>query len=140
MQVRDVMTRSFQSIGQQTTLHEAAVRMRDLDVGMLPVNDNGEITGTLTDRDITIRGTAQGADPYVTTVGAIMSSEVVYCREDDELDAAARIMEQHQIRRLLVRNTTGEFTGMLSVADLARHPDSEPMASGIMEEVSQPKA
>lgn len=138
MQVRDIMTHSIKSIARNAAIREAARQMRDLDVGMLPVEDQGEIVGTVTDRDITIRATAAGADPDDTAVSDVMSNEIFVCTEDDDLEQASRTMEEHQIRRLMVQNSNGDFTGMLALADLARHRETADLGAGILEEVSQP--
>ncbi|MCO6411424.1 MAG: CBS domain-containing protein [Thiogranum sp.] len=138
MQVRDIMTHSFRSIARNAAIREAARQMRDLDVGMLPVEDRGEIVGTVTDRDITIRATADGADPDDTAVSDVMSNEIFACTEDDDLEQASRTMEDHQIRRLMVQNSEGDFTGMLALADLARHRETAGLGAAILEEVSQP--
>jgi predicted transcriptional regulator len=138
MQVRDVMSRSFQSIARNEAIRQAARQMRDLDIGMLPVEDNGEIVGTLTDRDITIRATASGADPDTTAVQDVMSNEIFTCTEDDDLQQASRIMARQQIRRLMVQNDHGEFVGILALADLARHHEAESLRAGILEGISRP--
>jgi CBS domain-containing protein len=138
MLVRDIMTRRFETIDQDAAIRSAAQRMRDLDVGMLPVHQDGDIVGTVTDRDITIRVTAVGADPRRTPVRDAMSNEVFACVEDDDLKQAARIMEDHQIRRLMVQNDDGVFTGILSLADLAHHHETERLSARILEEVTQP--
>lgn len=138
MQVRDIMKRRFESIALQAPIRNAAQRMRDLDIGMLPVDQNGEIVGALTDRDITVRATAMGADPNRTLVSEVMSTEVLTCVEEDDLQQAARIMEEYQVRRLMVQDDTGAFVGILSLADMARHQETEQLSSRILEEVSQP--
>jgi len=138
MHVREIMSRRFQSIGKNAPIREAARQMRDMDVGMLPVEQNGEIVGTVTDRDITVRATAQGCNPDSTQVGEVMSNEIYTCVEDDDLQQAAKIMEEHQVRRLMVQNGSGKFTGMLALADLARHHETEELCAEILEEVSQP--
>lgn len=138
MQVSDIMSRRFQSIERDAPIRNAAQQMRDLDIGMLPVEEHGEIIGTVTDRDITIRATASGADPSATPVGDVMSNEIYTCIEEDDLQQAARIMEEHQIRRLMVQNDSGEFVGMLALADLARHHETERLSAEILEEISQP--
>lgn len=140
MQVRDVMTRNFTSIERQAAIRNAAEKMRELDIGMLPVDEDGEIIGAVTDRDITVRATAQGADPNTTTVGEIMSNEVYACYEDNDLEEAARIMAEHQIHRVMVTNDSGEFVGMLALADLARNPETERLTAAVLEEVSQKSA
>jgi CBS domain-containing protein len=138
MHVRDVMKHSFESIERQAAIRNAAAQMRDLDVGMLPVRENGAIVGSVTDRDITISATADGSDPNVTTVGDVMSDEVFTCSEEDDLAAAARIMETRQIRRLMVTNANGEFVGMLALADIAGRRETEGLTSEILNEVTQP--
>jgi CBS domain-containing protein len=138
MQVSEIMSRSFDSIGADAAIRSAAERMRDLDVGMLPVEQNGEIVGTVTDRDITVRAIASGADPNTTPVSNVLSMQLYVCLQEDDLQQAARIMEEHQIRRLMVQDSNGNFVGMLSLADLARHRETERLGAQILEEVSQP--
>lgn len=140
MQVRDIMNKGFERIARNVPIRDAARHMRELDVGMLPVEENGEIVGTVTDRDITIRATAAGANPETTPVADAMSAELYTCEETDDLQQAARIMEEHQIRRLMVQNSSGEFVGMLTLADLARHRETGQLSAEILEEVSQPKS
>jgi CBS domain-containing protein len=137
MKVRDIMTRKLETIPQNSTIRDAAEKMRDQDIGMLPVEQNGEIVGAVTDRDITIRATSSGADPNKTKVDKAMSTEVLSCIEDDDLQHAAEIMENHQIRRLMVQDNSGEFTGIISLADLALHHKVK-LEAKILEQVSQP--
>jgi len=138
MQVREIMSRSFSTIGADATIRSAAKRMRDLDVGMLPVEQNAEIVGTVTDRDITVRAIASGADSNTTPVSNVMSTQIYVCVQEDDLQQAARTMEEHQIRRLMVQDSKGNFVGILSLADLARHREAELLGARILEEVSQP--
>src|SRR3954447_6504788 len=104
MQVKDVMTRGAQCIAPDATLQEAARQMKNLDVGSLPVCENDRLVGMLTDRDITVRATAGACDPCSTHVRDVMTPDVVYCFEDQEISDASRLMEDHQIRRLVVLN------------------------------------
>jgi predicted transcriptional regulator len=138
MKVRDIMSHHFVGIARNAAIRLAAVRMRDLDLGMLPVEESGEIVGTVTDRDITVRGTASGADPDSVSVGEVMSNEIYTCVEDDELHDAARIMEEYQVRRLMVQDSDGRFIGMLTLADVARHHGTEGVRADILKEISQP--
>jgi CBS domain-containing protein len=138
MQVRELMKRNLESILRVASIRNAAEKMRALDVGMLPVQENGEVVGTVTDRDITIRATAAGADPNATSVGDVMSTAIFTCVEDDDLLQAARIMEEHQIRRLMVQDAGGHFVGMLSLADLARRRETENVSAEVLAEVSRP--
>jgi CBS domain-containing protein len=138
MQVSEIMSRNFNNIGADAAIRHAAKRMRDLDVGILPVEQNGDIVGTVTDRDIAVRAIASGADPNTTPVSNVMSTQVYVCLQEDDLQQAARIMEKYQIRRLMVQDGNGNFVGMLSLADLARHREAERLGAQILEEISQP--
>ena len=84
MQIKEIMTRELVVIGPDMVLREAAETMRDLDSGVMPVGQNDRLVGMLTDRDITIRATAAGKDPNHTRVKEVMTSDVVYCFEDDD--------------------------------------------------------
>ncbi len=137
MQVREVMSSHLQSVPPDASLSYAAQQMRDLDIGMLPVETDGEIVGTLTDRDITIRAIASGADPNAMQVGDIMSHEIFTCSEEDDLLQAARIMEDHQVRRLIVEDQSGKYVGMLALADIARHQEMGDLGAEILSGVSQ---
>jgi CBS domain-containing protein len=138
MQVREIMKRELRSIARDAMVRDAAMRMWEAGVGMLPVEDNQEIVGTVTDRDITIRATANGADPNTTPVSEVMSHTVFTCVEDDDLQQAARIMEENQVRRLMVENDKGEYVGMLAVADLARRREAGQLLNEVVQQVSQP--
>jgi predicted transcriptional regulator len=132
------MTPRIESVHFDASIREAARRMRDLNLGMLPVRDDRDIIGTLTDRDITIRASAAGLDPNVTPISEIMSHEIFVCYDDDAVEQAARIMERYRIRRLMVQNDRGDFVGMLALADIARHRAVNGLGAEILEEVSQP--
>jgi CBS domain-containing protein len=119
MFVREVMTRPAATVGVEETLDAAALKMRELGVGALPVVDRGALAGMVTDRDLAVRATATGADPTATLVGDVMTPQLFTCGEDDDLDEAARIMEERAVRRLLVLDREGHLVGMLSVDDLA---------------------
>src|SRR5881296_3134577 len=104
MLVRDMMTRRVEVIHPDATLAEVAEKMKSLDVGPLPVCDGERLVGMVTDRDITVRAVAKGCDPNTTPVRDVMTSDVVYCFEDQDLSTAARMMERCQIRRLPILN------------------------------------
>ena len=104
MLLRDVMTRHVEVIHPDATLREAAQKMKTLDVGPVPVCDGERLQGMLTDRDITIRATAEGRDPNTTRVRDVMTPDMVYCFEDQDVREAARIMEERQIRRLVSKD------------------------------------
>lgn len=138
MLVRDIMNHRVETINSDSLIRDAAQKMRDLDIGMLPVNQDADIIGTVTDRDITIRAAADGADPNRSLVRDVMSSEVFTCHEDDDLSQAARIMEEYQVRRIMVQNESGTITGILSLADLAHHRQTESLGAEVLTKVTQP--
>jgi CBS domain-containing protein len=121
MQVRDVMTRDVEVIHPDTLLQEAATKMKRLDVGMLPVCDGERLVGMLTDRDITVRATAEGYDPKSTPAREVMTEKVLYVFEDDNVSAATEIMEHAQVRRLPILNREKKLVGIVSLGDLAVH-------------------
>src|SRR5437764_6114264 len=100
MLLKDVMTKTVEEIGPQTSLKDAAAKMKSLDIGALPVCENDKLVGMLTDRDIAVRAVADGKDPTQTRVCDAMTSGAFWCYEDDDVRDAARIMEERQIRRL----------------------------------------
>jgi CBS domain-containing protein len=138
MQLKDIMTRDPVVINPETKLKEAARKMRDLDSGVMPVGENDRLVGMLTDRDITVRATAEGKDPNGTSVREVMTTEVVYCFEDDNVRDAAKKMEEHQIRRLIVLNRDKRLVGIVALGDIAVHAPSDRLAGEITEAVSEP--
>jgi len=138
MKVRDVMTRGAECVGPDTTLQEAAARMQALDVGSLPVCDNDHLAGMLTDRDIAVRAVAGGRDPRTTRVRDAMTPEVHYCFEDQDVNEAAQVMKEKQIRRLPVLNRDKRLVGFVSLGDLAVEADDNNLAGATLEAVSEP--
>ena len=129
MQVKDVMTRGAECISPDTTVREAARKMRDLDVGSLPICDGDRLNGMLTDRDIAIRGVAEGLDPQATKAREVMTAGIDYCFEEDNVDEAARHMQAKQIRRLAVLNRNKRLVGIVSLGDLAVETGDEHLAA-----------
>jgi CBS domain-containing protein len=138
MQLREIMTRNPVVIPPDTNLQEAAQRMRDLDSGVLPVGENDRLVGMLTDRDITIRATAEGKDPRSTRVRDVMTPDVVYCFDDEDEHEAAAKMEGHQLRRLIVLNRDKRLVGIVSLGDLAVYTTDDRLAGELAEAVSEP--
>jgi CBS domain-containing protein len=112
--------------------------MKDLDVGSLPVCDNDRIIGILTDRDVTIRAIAKGADPSNARVKDTMTPEVVFCFEDQDVTDAARLMADKQIRRLPVLNWNKRLVGIVSLGDVAVHTKDDLLSGHTLEAVSEP--
>lgn len=138
MQIKDVMTPNVEVVHPDTTLQDAAKKMRDLNVGSLPICDGQRLVGTLTDRDITVRAIAEGRDPTATSVRGSMTPEVVYCFEDQAVEEAAKLMKEKQIRRLPVLNRDKRLVGIVSLGDLAVDAGDERMAGETLTKVSEP--
>jgi len=140
MQIRDVMTQGVATIDPNTSAVEAAAKMRELDVGSLPVCEGGQLEGVLTDRDIVVRLVAEGRNPSSTRIGEIMTSGATYCFDDQTLDEAALMMEAQQIRRLPILNRNKELVGMLSLGDIATRADTidQKLADEALKEISEP--
>ena len=119
MQIREIMSSEVELIAPNSTLRDAACMMRAEDIGAIPVGENDRLIGMITDRDIAIRCVAEDRQPSQCLVREAMSKKVCYCFEDDELDAAARIMADHQVRRLPVLNRNKRLVGVISLADLS---------------------
>jgi CBS domain-containing protein len=139
MNVSDIMSRDVRLVDPGTMLAEAARTMRDTDVGFLPVGDNDRLVGTLTDRDIAIRGTAEGKDPNTTPVSDVMSTDLVYCFEHQDAGEAAAIMGERQVRRLPVLNRDKRLVGIVSVGDIATETGHLGLAGATVEAVSEDK-
>ncbi len=141
MHVAEIMTRGVEIIDPNSTIHDAARRMRSEDVGALPVGENDRLVGVVTDRDIVMRAVAEDASGGVTSVRDVMSEGVCYCFEDDDVEEAASIMAEHQVRRLPVLNREKRLVGIVAMADLARAGvDAERTAlEGVSEESGQPR-
>ena len=140
MRLAELMTRDVEVIGCNAPLKEAAAKMKSLDVGLMPVCDGDQLKGTLTDRDITVRATAEGKSPSKTKVSAIMSTYLAYCFEDQEVEEAMSIMESKQIRRLPILNRENRLVGIVSLGDLAMHSGQKEMLGETLKEVSRPAA
>jgi CBS domain-containing protein len=138
MKLNDIMTRNVEVVRPDSTLQEAAAKMRDLNVGSIPVCDGDRIHGMLTDRDITIRATAQGRDPKTTHAREVMTSDVIYCYEDQDVKEAARLMANRQVRRLPVLNREKRLVGIVSLGDLSVEVKNDRLAGDTLEEISTP--
>src|SRR5207253_4212270 len=131
-------TQQVEVIHPDSTLREAAEKMKSLGVGPIPVCDGERLQGMLTDRDITVRATAEGRDPNTTRVREVMTPEVVYCFEDQDVLEAARLMQEKQIRCLPILNREKRLVGIVSLGDLAVHSAEEKAVSKTIKEVSAP--
>ena len=124
MKVADCMTRDVRLGSPDMTLREAAREMSECDAGALPIGENDRLVGMLTDRDIAIRGVAEGKGPDAR-VREVMSGDVRWCWEDDEVEDALRCMGEEQIRRMPVLSRAKRLVGIISLADLSAAADAD---------------
>ena len=124
MIIREVMSRDVRTVSPESTVREAARLMAEADVGALPVAAGDRLAGMVTDRDITIRATAIGKGPD-TTVGEVMTHDVLYCHEDEEIEDISENMADQQVRRLPVVDADKRLVGIVSLADIALISDNE---------------
>jgi CBS domain-containing protein len=136
MKVSEVMTRDVQTVRPDQTAREAASFMLRADAGAIPVAEGERLLGMITDRDIAVRGVAEGYGPD-TPVRELMSNDMVCVRMDDDIEDAASKMSEAQVRRLPVIDEDERLCGIVSLGDLARESDSE-CAHEALEGVSQP--
>ncbi|MBI4524381.1 MAG: CBS domain-containing protein, partial [Deltaproteobacteria bacterium] len=138
MQIRDIMTRDVQVVDPDASLRDAAELMEKLDIGLLPVCDGERLVGMLTDRDMTVRATAKGLHPEKTCARDVMTPEAIWCYEDQDVEEAAALMEQRQIRRLPILNRDKRLVGFLSLGDLAVRSQDRELAGEAIKRVSEP--
>lgn len=119
MKVIDAMHKGAEWVGPDTLISDVARKMRDLDVGSVPVGENDRLIGMVTDRDIACRAVANGKDCRKLTVRDVMTAGIVFCHETEDVEDALHIMEQKQIRRLPVINNKKRMVGMLSLGDIS---------------------
>lgn len=138
MRVADAMTRDVRVTRPDQTIIDAARMMADCDCGILPVEDQDRLVGMITDRDIVVRALAQGkAD---ARIGDVMSHDIKYCFDDDDVDSVANNMGDLQVRRLPVVNHSKRLVGILSLGDIAKTDEIQASAHalhGISESASQ---
>jgi CBS domain-containing protein len=121
MKVKDVMHTGVAWVSPDEPIAKIAAVMRKEDVGAVPVGENDRLIGMVTDRDIVLRGLANGSDPLQMTARDVMTGPITYCLAEEEVDDAIRLMEKNEIRRLPVINSKKRMVGMLSLGDVAMH-------------------
>ena len=127
MQIRDVMSRDIILASPRQTIGEVAQMMAARDIGFMPVGDHDRIVGMITDRDIVVRGLAAGMGPG-TPVSDVMTQDVKYCFEDEDIDHVVTSMGQNQVRRFPVMNREKRLVGIVTLADAAL--DHDPVVVG----------
>jgi CBS domain-containing protein len=136
MKVKDIMTRGVQLAAPDESIRDAARKMGEIDAGILPVGENDRLVGMISDRDIAIRGIGAGMGPD-TKVRELMSEEVLYCFDDQEIEEVAANMGDVQVRRLPVVDRDKRLVGILSLADLAQAERGQRVGNALRQ-IAQP--
>lgn len=137
MRVSEAMTRDVKVANPNQSLHDVAKIMADDDVGSLPVGENDRLIGMITDRDIAIRAVAQGKSPDTTKVREVMSEDVKYCFDDEDIADVAQNMGEIQVHRLPVVNHDKRLVGIIALADIANTAGAE-LAGDAVQGICEP--
>ena len=140
MQIQEIMTRGAQVIDPNTTIRDAAAKMRADNIGALPVGENDRLIGMVTDRDMVVRAIADNRSPGNTAVREVMSEHIYYCFENGDVEGATQTMAEHQIRRTVL-NRDKRLVGMVALADLGRTETeaAKKVLAGISEPTDKPR-
>lgn len=137
MLVRDVMESKLEVIAPNQTLADAAKKMRDDDIGSLPIVEDSKLIGIITDRDIVVRCIANGADPKSTAVRDAASDDVVHCRADQTVEDATKIMAAAKVRRLPVIDADRRLVGIVALGDISREGSAAKVGDAL-HDISEP--
>jgi CBS domain-containing protein len=137
MKISEIMTRRVECIQPDASIKDAAEKMRALDVGFLPVCEGDKPVGTLTDRDITIRHVADGQNPYRVKARDIMTPNVFFCYQDQDVEELAKFMRNCEIRRVLICDRRGQLTGIISLGDLSRAAGEQRLAGETLKDIAE---
>ena len=139
MKLSEIMTQEVEIIQPDDTLRLAAQKMRDRDIGFLPVCDGDSLMGVLSDRDITVRAFADGMDINVMLGRDLMTTPAIYAFDDQDITEAAKIMGENQIRRLVILGRENErVVGVISLGDLVRKGITD-LSGQVLQKVSEPE-
>jgi CBS domain-containing protein len=125
MKIREIMTTNVECVSPDAGVYELANKMKTLDVGFVPICESDRLVGTVTDRDIVVRGIAGGRD--ITTLNArdIMTHDAFYCFEEDNVKDVAARMREKEVRRMLILNSDKRLVGVVSLGDIAKVEEKE---------------
>ena len=138
MNLRDIMTRDIEVIQPHDTLQMAARKMRERDIGFLPMYEGDQLIGVLTDRDLAVRAVADGLNPEAILGRDMVTAPAIYCFDDQDAEDAAWLMYRNQIRRLMVLDRNDKRPlGIISLGDLVGHVDDQ-LIGQVLQSVSAP--
>ncbi len=135
MNVKEMMHKGVKWVSPNTPITAIAKEMKQFDIGAIPVGENDRLVGMVTDRDIAVRGLANGKDISKLTARDVMTKGVIWCRDSDSTAAAVRLMETKHIRRLPVIDEKKRMVGMLSLGDIS-HAAPQKTAAEVLKAVS----
>ncbi len=135
MKVRKAMHKGVIWVSPDTPVRELARTMRENDIGAIPVGENDRLIGMVTDRDIVCRGLAEGKDVSTLTARDVMTSGIIYCEDDEDIEDALELMEKKKIRRLPVIDEDKRMVGILSLGDIS-HAVPEELSGQVLKAVS----
>ncbi|MEO8385594.1 MAG: CBS domain-containing protein [Betaproteobacteria bacterium] len=135
--IKEIMSTNVQVIGPDATITDAAQKMQKGNFGMLPVEENDRMIGSISDRDIAVRAVAAGK-PLTTKVREVMTEGIIWAFEDDSIADAAEKMSEHQIRRLPIVNSSKRLVGIVALGDFAVDTADIKVAGEVLSEISQP--
>ena len=141
MKCSDVMTKNPKACAATDTVQQAAQLMKSEDVGPIPiVSDNGKLEGIITDRDIVLKVVAEGRDAKTTKLAEVMTTDLISCTVDGDIEEMLELMEDNQIRRIPVVDATGRLVGIVSQADIATRLDEPDKTAELVEDISKAAA
>jgi nucleotide-binding universal stress UspA family protein/CBS domain-containing protein len=138
--LKNVMTYNVKVVDPGATVHSAATLMMESEVGSLPVVDDDQLIGMLTDRDIVVRVLGKGLDSNATKVREVMTPRVVYCFVDQTIDKVERLMQEERLHRLPVLNRNDRLIGIISATDLAAHGGAKQLVGEVLERAAEAKS
>lgn len=138
MKLKDIMTKNPKVIPANASVRDAARLMKEIDTGALPVMQNNQVIGMVTDRDIVLRSTAEGRNPNEEKVDDVMTHEFIFCYEDQDVKDAAKMMQDKQIRRLPVVDHDKQLVGIISLGDLSVDAGNDKLSGKTLEDISKP--
>lgn len=137
MRVSEIMSRDVRIADPEMSIREVASTMEQIDAGFMPVGENDRLVGTITDRDIAVRAVGHGLGPE-TRVREVMTHDIKYCFEDDDVSDVAQNMAEIQVRRLPVVNHDKRLVGIISLGDIAIDDDNDDDAEIALSGISEP--
>lgn len=141
MKCSDVMTKNPKTCAATDFVAQAAQLMKSEDVGPIPiVGDNGKLAGIITDRDIVLKVVAEGRDPKTTKLADVMTTDLISCTVDGDIEEMLDLMEDNQVRRIPVVDGSGRLVGIVSQADIATRLDEPDKTAELVEDISKAAA